>query len=324
MRETVIADECSIVDSSAAKPLVVVIAGPTASGKSELAERLAVRFDGEIVNADSLQVYRGLDIGTAKPSPEALNRIRHHLFNIVDPDEDFTAASYCRLGRETVLDISRRGKTPVVAGGTGLYIKALISGLVEAPGADFFARSEYNKTADRFGNSELFEELRKVDPETASRIHPNNRVRIIRALEVFRQTGKSLSVFQDEHGFMLKWCNSLKIGINVERSELYRRINARVDLMVAAGLVEEVESLLSMGYSPALKSLSSIGYWEICDFLAGNGTFPEAVELIKQNSRRYAKRQLTWFKNDPEMIWFESPLIFESVFARVAEFLEVK
>jgi tRNA dimethylallyltransferase len=304
-----------------AKLKVVIVGGPTASGKSELAVRLAERFDGEVVNADSMQCYRGLDVGTAKPSTDQLQRVPHHLLGIVDPEVNFTAASYQLEARRVVTEIHARGRLPVLVGGTGLYIKAFLSGLAESPGADVAAREECNRIADLEGNENLLEILRKVDPVSAARIHPNNRVRIIRALEVFKQTGRSISEFQDEHGFMLEWCNSLKVGINVERSELYRRINDRVDNMVADGLVEEVESLLSMGYSPSLKSLSSIGYREICDFLAGRNTFPEAVELIKQNSRRYAKRQFTWFKKDQEMIWFESPLLFESVAACVSGFL---
>jgi len=300
---------------------VVIVGGPTASGKSELAVQLAERFDGEVVNADSMKCYRGLDIGTAKPSPDLLQRVPHHLLGFVDPEVNFTAANYQQEARRVIAEIHARGRLPVLVGGTGLYIKAFLSGLAESPGADAAVREVYNRIADCEGNENLLETLRKVDPVSAARIHPNNRVRIIRALEVFKQTGRSISELQDEHGFTLKWCNSMKIGINVERSELYRRINARVDRMVADGLVEEVESLLSMGYSPALKSLSSIGYREICDFLAANKTFSEACELIRRNSRRYAKRQLTWFKSDPEMIWFESPLIFESVFGSVAEFL---
>ena len=301
-------------------PLVIVISGPTASGKSDLAMRIAEKFDGEIVNADSMQVYRCMNIGTAKPSRELMTRIPHHLFDIVDPDEEFTASDYSRIGREVVNDISSRGKTPIVAGGTGLYIRALLSGLVDAPGADDSVRSEYNEVAGRYGNEHLLEILRKVDPGSASRIHPNNRVRIIRALEVFRQTGRRISDFQDKHRFASKWCDSLKIGIDVERSELYERINRRVESMIADGFVVEVENLLSQGYSASLKSLSSIGYREICDYLLGRNTLAVAVERIKQNSRRYAKRQLTWFKGDPEVNWFDFPVIADNVFLRINDF----
>lgn len=317
-------DEFSIADMSSATPGVIIIAGPTASGKSELALQISAAFDGEIINADSMQVYRGLDIGTAKPSRELMQQVPHHLFDIVNPDEDFTVADYSRIGREAINDISSRGKTAVVVGGTGLYIRGLLSGLVDAPGADDAVRSEYNKIAEKYGNEHLLELLRKVDPDSASRMHPNNRVRIIRALEVFRQTGRTISDFQGEHRFTLKWCNSLKIGINLERSELYERINRRVDYMIADGFVAEVESLLSQGYSPELKSLSAIGYREICDYLCGRNTLSDAIERMKQNSRRYAKRQLTWFKSDPEVNWFEFPVIVEDVFPCIRNFLQAR
>lgn len=316
-----ITDEFSIADKIAVKPAVIVITGPTASGKSDLAFKVAEKFDGEIINADSMQVYKGMDIGTAKPSEELMLRIPHHLFNIADPDEEFTAADYSRVGMEVIHGISSRGKTAVVAGGTGLYIRALLSGLADVPGADNAARAEYNEIADRYGNEHLLECLMRVDPEAASRIHPNNRVRIIRALEVFNQAGRTISEIQHEHRFTLKWCNHLKIGINVERNELYDRINSRVDQMIAEGLVAEVESLLSLGYSQRLKSLSSIGYKEICDYLSGRQTLSEAVALIKQSTRRYAKRQVTWFKNDPEMKWFKFPLIYGDIYDCVADFL---
>lgn len=313
--------EFSMAEAGGINPVIIVIVGPTASGKSELAVRLAKRFDGEIVNADSMQVYRGLNIGTAKSSLESMENIPHHLFDIIKPDEEFTAADYSRAAKEIIHQICSRGKTAVVVGGTGLYIRALLSGLADVPGADDDFRSECNELADKYGNEQLLALLRKVDPEAAARIHPNNRVRVIRALEVFRQTGRTISAFQGEHGFTLKWCNSLKIGINVERSELYQRINARVEQMIAEGFVAEVESLLSQGYSPGLKSLSSIGYREICAYLAGRQNLTESIELIKQSSRHYAKRQLTWFKSDPEVKWFEFPLIIEDISACVKEFL---
>ncbi len=303
------------------KQKIIIIVGPTASGKSDLAVNLAEKFAGEIVNADSMQVYRGMDIGTAKSSSEIMQHIPHHLFDIVDPDEEFTAADYCELGRNVVNEICARDRTAIIVGGTGLYIKALLHGLAEVPGADDAARAEYNNLADQLGNEQLLESLRAVDPASAAKIHPNNRVRVIRALEVFRQTGQPISALQSEHRFTLEWYNSLKIGINVERAELYRRINARVDLMIAAGLVAEVELLLAKGYSPETKSLASIGYREICEYLAGKYSLSAAIELIKQKSRHYAKRQLTWFNSDQEVKWFKFPLIREDVSACVTKFL---
>lgn len=303
------------------KQKIIVVVGPTASGKSDLAVHLAEKFSGEVVNADSMQVYREMNIGTAKSPPGLMQRIPHHLFDIVDPDEEFTVADYCNLGRSVLKEISLRGNTAVIVGGTGLYIRALLHGLADVPGADDAARAEYNSLADRLGNEQLLESLREVDPVSAARIHPNNRVRIIRALEVFRQSGQTISALQSEHRFTAGWCNPLTIGINVERDELYRRINARVDLMIAAGLVAEVESLLARGYSPELKSLAAIGYREICEYLAGKYGLSEAIEIIKQKSRHYAKRQLTWFNKDPEVKWFKSPLVLEDVSAMVTWFL---
>jgi tRNA dimethylallyltransferase len=303
-------------------PRVIVVAGPTASGKSELASWVAGFFGGEIINADSMQVYRGMDIGTAKPSNEAMAAIPHHLFDIVAPDEDFTAAEYVRLARQTVLDISARGKIPVVAGGTGLYIRALLSGLAEAPGCDEALREEYLQYALANGNEALHKLLCSIDPLAGARLHANNRVRVVRALEVFKLTGRSIVEFQQEHSFALKWCNYLKIGIQVERSELYRRINQRVERMMSEGLLAEVQALLAAGYLPETKSLSAIGYREICSHLAGEITLAEAVSLIKRNTRHYAKRQLTWFNNEDDISWFGCPVEIDKVDKAVKGFLE--
>ena len=303
-------------------PQIIVVAGPTASGKSELAAWIANAFDGEIVNADSMQVYRGMNIGTAKPSRDTMSAIPHHLFDIVDPDEDFTAAEYVRRARLTVLDIHSRNRIPVIAGGTGLYIRALLSGLAESPGCDAALRKEYLQYALANGNESLHRLLCAVDPLAGARLHANNRVRVIRALEVFRLTGRSIVEFQQEHSFALKWCNYLKIGIQVERSELYRRVNLRVDSMISEGLVAEVQALLEAGYQPETKSLSAIGYREICSHLAGEITLAEAVSLIKRNTRHYAKRQLTWFNNEADISWFGCPLEIDKVENAVKEFLE--
>lgn len=302
-------------------PRLIVIAGPTASGKSELATWVAESFDGEIINADSMQVYRGMAIGTAKPSEDAMAEIPHHLFDIVDPDEDFTVAEYVRRARLTVLDICSRDRIPVVVGGTGLYIRALLSGLAESPACDATLREEYLQYALANGNEALHRLLCTVDPLAGARLHANNRVRVIRALEVFKLTGRSIVAFQQEHSFALKWCNYLKIGIYVERSELYRRINLRVESMISAGLVVEVQALLAKGYRPETKSLSAIGYREICSHLAGEVTLAEAVSLIKRNTRHYAKRQLTWFNNEDDISWFGFPLEIDQIAKAVKGFL---
>lgn len=284
-------------------PAVVVVVGPTASGKSALAVKLAEEFDGEVINADSMQVYRGMDIGTAKPSAEFLQRVPHHLVGIVAPDVNFTAADFQQEARRVIGEIRLRQRLPIVVGGTGLYIRALLGGLAESPGGDEAYRAELSAFADREGNLVLLERLRMVDPETAARLHVNDRLRIIRALEVHQQSGRPFSEYQS--GFAEAWCTPLKFGINVERGELYRRINARVECMLAAGLVEEVQSLLSAGYGRDLKALRAIGYKEICSYLAGELSLAQAIDLIKRDTRHYAKRQLTWFKREAEINWVE-------------------
>jgi len=289
-------------------PAVVVVVGPTASGKSELAVRLAEQLDGEVVNADSMQVYRGMTIGTAMPSEELLQRAPHHLLGIVSPDVNFTAADFQIDARRVIGEVHARGRMPIVVGGTGLYIRALLGGLAESPGGDESYRAELADLADREGNLILLEQLRAVDPVTATRLHVNDRFRIIRALEVYHQSGRPFSAYQN--GFVQEWCRSLKFGIDVSRDELYRRINNRVEQMISDGLVEEVQGLLAAGYHSGLKSLRSIGYKEICAYLAGSLSLAEATELIKRDSRRYAKRQLTWFKKEPDINWVEYQQIF--------------
>lgn len=303
------------------EPTVVVIVGPTATGKSDLALRLAERFAGEIVNADSMQCYRGMDIGTAKPSVAERQALPHHLFDIVAPDEEFTAADFCRLAREAIVTITARGRLPIVVGGTGLYVRALLAGLAESPGADHQAREEYRLLAERDGNAALHALLQRIDPQAATRIHPNNRVRIIRALEVFGQTGRSITEFQQQHGFKPRWCRYLKIGLTAERSRLYEQIDRRVERMIDQGLVAEVEALAAAGYHGGLKSMAAIGYREVCAYLAGGASLAETIELIKRNTRRYAKRQLTWFNGEDDIVWFSQPLELDQVTTVVRDFL---
>jgi tRNA dimethylallyltransferase len=302
------------------KAKIVIILGPTAAGKTELAVRLAERFAGEIVNADSLQVYRGMDIGTAKPSPEQLSRVPHHLIDIVDPAADFSASDFRREAGRVIAEIQRRGRKVFLVGGTGLYVKALLRGLVATPGGGGAVRRELEEEARVTGGAELLRRLAEVDPETARSLHPNDLVRIIRALEVYRQTGCPVSQFRSEHGFADDFYDHLKIGISVERAELYRRIEARVDRMVGDGLVREVEGLLAAGFDPRLKPLRSIGYKEICAHLTGECPLDEAIQLIKRDSRRYAKRQITWLKSDNEINWVEYPGEFDTICNYVIEF----
>jgi tRNA dimethylallyltransferase len=299
---------------------LVIIQGPTASGKTDLAIRLAERFDGEIVNADSMQVYRGMDIGTAKPSLEMRQRVPHHLIDIVEPDADFSASDFRTAANRAIADIHRRGKRIFLVGGTGLYIRALLQGLVDSPSGDEGVRDELKELAKREGNGALLHQLALVDPFTAARLHPNDQVRIIRALEVYRLTGRPISAFRSEHGFAGDHYRHLKIGIGGERQLLYERIDRRVEQMMAQGFVEEVKALLGRGYHAGLKSLRSIGYRQICAFLAGAVTLDEAVRLIQRDTRRYAKRQFTWFSRDDEIKWVEYPDSFATICKYVIEF----
>ena len=286
------------------KPKFVALVGPTATGKSILALHLARRFQGEIISADSVQVYRGLDIGTAKPSAEERRMVLHHLVDIREPDEDYSAASFRQQADEIICELHKR-ETPIfVVGGTGLYLKALTRGLFRGPAANSELRLALQKKADREGSEALHQELQKLDAEAAGRIHPHDRFRIIRALEVYSLGRKPISQFQREHGFRDAPYDVLKIGLCCEREDLYKRVELRVDRMVELGWVDEVRSLLSQGYGPGLKSMQSLGYRHILSYLFGGLTLEEAVRLIKRDTRRYAKRQITWFKADPEISWF--------------------
>ncbi|MBV5339939.1 MAG: tRNA (adenosine(37)-N6)-dimethylallyltransferase MiaA [Deltaproteobacteria bacterium] len=301
---------------------ILVICGPTASGKSELALRLAHALDAEIVNADSMQIYRGLDIGTAKPSPDQQTEIRHHLIDVVDADQPFSAADFAAAADAAIKDIVSRGKRVVVAGGTGLYIRALLHGLVDSPAASGELRQALQDEAGRVGNEAMLEKLRQIDPDMAAVLHPNNLVRIIRALEVYQLSGIQLSRYQKEHAFAARRYNTLQLGIAVDRAVLYERIEERVEGMLAAGLLAEVSGLLSSGFGADLKSMRSIGYKEAVARLSGILSAGEAARLIKRDTRRYAKRQLTWFKADPDILWFEYPEKFGSILQYAIDFFE--
>lgn len=286
---------------------VLIILGPTASGKTELAVRLAENCGGEIVNADSMQVYRRMDIGAAKPSLEQRQRVRHHLLDLVDPDEPFTAADFRREAGRAIADIAARGKRVILCGGTGLYIKALTKGLMESPPGDEELRNEFRRLAEREGREELLRRLFLVDPVSAARLHPNDQLRIIRALEVWHLTGHPISELRGGHRFSSDSYDCLKIGLRVDRESLYRSIDNRVEQMIGNGFVDEVRTLLAEGCSPELKPMRSIGYRHICGYLAGAFSLEETVQLMKRDTRRYAKRQLTWFNQDAEINWIEYP-----------------
>lgn len=285
------------------RPKVVVIAGPTASGKTSLGVELALALKGEVINADSMQVYRYMDVGTAKPTPEKQKGILHHLLNVVDPDEEFNAAIYRSMALPLVKDISSRGKICFVVGGTGLYIKSLLGGLFNCPSADQGLRESLRRESEVYGSVSLHGRLRLLDPESAGKIHPNDRARIMRALEIVHLTNQRPSDLSREHGFGDRPLSALTFCLKVDREQLYHRINERSMAMVEAGLPEETESLLKKGYSAGLKPMKSIGYRHMVKYLKGDWSLAEAIHNLQRDTRRYAKRQLTWFRADPEVTW---------------------
>lgn len=303
------------------RPNVVVLCGPTGVGKTAAAVAIAKGFNAEVVNADSMQIYRYMNIGTAKPGMEERRAVKHHLIDILDPDQSFSAASYAAAARTVIDDLHQKGTLPLVVGGTGLYIKALLHGLFKEDSKTPGIRARLKAEAARLGSETLHARLQRLDPESARRIHPNDTVRIIRALEICESTQTPLSKLHAAHGFSQKPYDVLKIGLTLERNVLYGRINRRVDQMLAAGLLEEVESLLKRGYDPALKSMQSIGYRHMVQFIQKERSWEEAVALMKRDTRRYAKRQWTWFKADPKVNWVD-PDDLDAIRAAVGEHLE--
>ncbi|MDP6180368.1 MAG: tRNA (adenosine(37)-N6)-dimethylallyltransferase MiaA [Desulfatiglandales bacterium] len=301
------------------RPKVVVITGPTASGKSSLAIELARYLGGEIVNADSMQVYRGMDVGTAKPTTMERRGVPHHLLDVVDPDENFDAALYRSLAIPLLMDIASREKICFVVGGTGLYIKSLLSGLLKCPSTDPALRKKMLLEWEGDGPISLHERLKRLDPESARKIHPNDKVRVIRALEVIHLTNKPFSSLIQQHDFKDRPFQALKIYLQMDRERLYFKINQRSLAMIEAGLVHETEHLLGKGYSPDLKSMKSLGYRHMVKFLDGSCGLDEAILQLQVDTRRYAKRQLTWFKADPEIIWMK-PEDWDGIFKKIEEF----
>jgi len=299
----------------------VVISGPTASGKTSLSVELALALGGEVINSDSMQVYRGMDVGTAKPTPEEQRGIPHHLLDVVDPDEEFNAATYRSLALPLVEDIVSREKVCLVVGGTGLYIKGLLNGLFECPPADMEFRESLRREMETLGTVVLYKRLEKIDPESSSSIHPNDGLRITRALEIFHLTGRPCSELAREHGFGDTPLRALKLCLEVDRERLYDRINKRSIIMVETGLVQETEELLKKGFLPDLKPMKAIGYRHIAKYLQGGWSLEEAVYNLQRDTRRYAKRQLTWFRADPEYIWI-GPEDFDIALRKITEFID--
>jgi tRNA dimethylallyltransferase len=299
------------------KPKIVVIVGPTAVGKSDVVLALAERFNGEIVNADSQQVYRYMEIGTGKPSMAARERVPHHLIDIVDPDQDFNAALFRRLSTEAIDEIHSRGRKAFLCGGTGLYVKALTQGLFEGPGQDRAIREKLENEIASHGLGFLYRRLAEIDPAATSTIHPNDRQRIIRALEVYQLTGKPLGAWQRQHAFHDDPFSVLKIGLTRERPELYDLINGRCEAMVQSGLLDEVRALAGKGYRLDLRPLMSVGYRQMGGVLTGQMNLAQALEEMKRETRHLAKRQLTWFRRDTAILWYhpvrQQPEMFQEI-----------
>ncbi|MFH0730743.1 MAG: tRNA (adenosine(37)-N6)-dimethylallyltransferase MiaA [Pseudomonadota bacterium] len=290
-------------DQDTKKPKIIMICGATGIGKTTTAISLATEFNGEIISADSMQIYRHMDIGTAKPTPAEMARVPHHMIDIIDPDTPFDAAEYGKRAHRIILSLCQRHCVPFVAGGTGFYLKALIHGLCEAIPSRPEIRERLQNEAAATGSPGLHKRLSACDPQTASRLHPNDAYRIIRALEVFEITGKPLSAHQETHRFAESAFTFLKIGLQMDRETLYKRIDQRVEAMMEAGLLAEVEGLLRREYAASLNAMQSIGYRHMADFLEGRQSLEEAVRTLKRDTRRYAKRQMTWFARDTDIHW---------------------
>jgi tRNA dimethylallyltransferase len=301
-------------------PRMVILVGPTAAGKTDAAIREAEGVGGEIVSADSMQVYRYMDIGTAKPSHAQQSGVPHHCIDLVEPDRAFNASLYIEEADKVIDHLHLRNVPIFVVGGTGLYIKALLGGLFDGPPADEALRAFYKREASIHGKGYLHDQLKEKDPKAAAVIDPNDAARAIRALEVIDLTGVSIIDQRSRHRFAREKYICLKIGLTLDREVLFERIDRRTDQMIEAGLVEEVRSLLDRGYAPELKSLQALGYRHIVNYLRGLCGLEEAVRLIKRDTRHYAKRQMTWFKSDREVNWV-SPDDQDSLRRRIGEFL---
>jgi len=311
----------------AAKPLVVIV-GPTAVGKSRIAILVAEALGTEVLTADSRQVYRGMDIGTDKPSPTERRGVPHRLVDLVDPDQPFNTGEFRRLAIAEIERLHRLGKIPLLVGGTGLYIRTVLRGLWEGPPADWAFRRALEREAEMRGADWLYRRLAEVDPESARRLHPHDRVKIIRALEVHHLVGRPLSDAHRKHAFADTPFSSLLIGLSRPRATLYQRVDARVESELAKGLVEETKRLMEHGYGRHLSAMKGLGYRQIAGYLAGDYDYDEAVRRLKRDTRRFAKRQMTWFRKEPGIQWLliedaETPAhVAERILEQVQRFLE--
>ncbi len=283
---------------------LVVITGPTASGKTDLAIQVAQQLNGEIISADSMQIYRYMDIGTAKPTLQERQGIVHHMIDIRDPDEEFNVSLFQKLTRDAIQEITERGKLPILAGGTGFYISSIIYPMNFTDAVeDSQYRSHLNGLLDQHGATWLHNHLRRVDPASAKRLHPNDTRRVIRAMEVFHLTGKTMEAYRQNFADIESPYYSRVYGLSMDRQLLYDRINIRVDRMIESGLIDEVKGILDKGYSRNLVSMQGLGYKEIVDYLKGLSTKEESINILKRSTRRFSKRQIAWFKREEQIIW---------------------
>lgn len=282
---------------------IIAIVGPTGVGKTDISVKIALILNSEIINVDSRQIYKFMNIGTAKPSSKILSLVKHHLIDIIYPDEYFSAGKYGTKARKVIFSLFQKDMIPLLVGGSGLYLSAIIYGLFEGPQADHKLRKTFTEYANHFGKESLHTRLKKIDPESANRIHPMDIMRVIRALEVYEKTGKPISYFQVNFSLEEIFYIPIIIGLERDRKDLYKRIESRVDLMIGEGLVDEVKRLLDMGYSEELHSMMGIGYKQTISFLKGKHDLDKAISLIKRDTKRYAKRQITWFKKVENIKW---------------------
>lgn len=287
-------------------PKICILAGPTAVGKTDISLALARNLCGEIISADSAQVYKYMDVGTAKLKEDEMQGIKHYMIDEVTPDEDFSVAQFRDRAEAYIRDINERGKLPIITGGTGLYINSLLNNLdfTESISDEAF-RNEMQEAAIRNGPAYVHAMLENIDPVSYHKLHPNDLRRVIRALEVYKSTGKPISYFQEESRKQPSRYEFAYIALTMDRQKLYGRIEERVDKMIGDGLVEEVERLLEMGYGRGLNSMQALGYKEIAAYLQGDITMEEAVRILKRDTRHYAKRQLTWFRRDGRIFWID-------------------
>lgn len=302
---------------------LLAIVGPTAVGKTDISIEIALRFNGEMISGDSMQVYKGMDIGTAKIRDNEMRGIKHHLIDYINPDEDFSVAKFQKIVQEKIIEINEQGKLPIIVGGTGLYVKSVthnynFSEVIK----DEYYRSELEQFVKINGKEELYKKLVEIDPEYAKNLHPNNVKRVIRSLEIYHSSG-AMPLHNTEENNKSSPYNLRMIGLTMDREELYKRINSRVEKMIELGLVEEVKKLVQSGYSKNLNAMQGIGYKEIIKYLEGEVTLDEAILIIKQNSRRYAKRQLTWFRHMSEVDWFDMSDYYENKEKKLDNIFEI-